>query len=101
MIEEKTEERPQPPRFDGLGGVPDKSLYSSMWFKVALACILIALSLWIGTLLVSGKENKKVSALEAENRLLRAKLELYATTVDSIYTMLDSLQVKSSAEAKD
>ncbi|MDP2173239.1 MAG: M23 family metallopeptidase [Candidatus Cloacimonadaceae bacterium] len=40
------------------------------------------------------------SRLESENKLLRAKLDIYSTTVDSIYQKIDSLQVRSTSTDK-
>lgn len=43
----------------------------------------------------------RVQALQKENETLRDKLDFYAVTVDSIYTMLDSLKLKAAPEGKD
>lgn len=67
--------------------------------------LLIFGTMLISTLLLfikggSGGNIKFQSRLEEENKLLRARLEMYSATVDSIYNKIDSLQVKSSETNK-
>jgi murein DD-endopeptidase MepM/ murein hydrolase activator NlpD len=77
---------------EGLGSMqPGRS---SIYIKTALYLLLLILFAGIGYLFSKSNQNRKLALLEEENRLLRAKIELYGDTVDSIYSMLDSLGIK-------
>lgn len=66
-----------------------------MYAKLAILLLLLVLSAGFGYLMNAMSESRKLALLEEENRLLRAKIELYDATVDSIHCMLDSLGLKS------
>ncbi|MCB5252149.1 MAG: M23 family metallopeptidase [Candidatus Cloacimonadaceae bacterium] len=62
--------------------------------QIYLVAILLLLFVAVGILSShqGGRfARSRIQSLEEENQLLRAKVEQYATTVDSIYNMLDSL----------
>lgn len=61
---------------------------------IYIVAVLLLLFVVVGILSShqGGRSSRnRIRILEAENHLLRAKVEQYATTVDSIYSMLDSL----------
>jgi len=77
----------------GLGELrPEKG---PLYAKLAILLLLLVLSAGFGYLMNAMSESRKLALLEEENRLLRAKIELYDATVDSIHCMLDSLGLKS------
>lgn len=62
--------------------------------QIRIITILLLLFVTVGILssLLGGRfARSRIQTLTEENQLLRAKVEQYATTVDSIYSMLDSL----------
>lgn len=68
-------------------------------FFLGLILLIFAMML-LSTMLLffkggTGGNMQFQSRLETENKLLRARLELYSTTVDSIYQKIDSLTVNS------
>ncbi len=74
----------------------------------SLAVLIIFLLLLIGislfSLIQSGSlstRTERLEQLEVENNSLRSKVDFYASTVDSIYVMLDSLRVKTETNDKD
>ncbi len=66
----------------------------SKYLKLGIILLLMLLSLGVGTLLMSRSESQRIALLEQENALLKAKIQLYSSTVDSIYAKLDSLGIK-------
>lgn len=57
--------------------------------------LFLAFILLIIGIILYQQQHKALRKLEKENGYLRAKLELYSSTVDSIFTMLDLLETKS------
>lgn len=83
---------------EGLGELsPDKKLRPKL-IRIGLGVIALVLMMGLGTLLGNGKQGNRIQDLERENSFLKAKLELYASTVDSIHTLLDSLQIKAESK---
>lgn len=77
---------------DGLGQM--RPARGPMYLKLAVIAVLMILCVGIGSLMGGRSESRRIALLEEENALLRAKIELYSSTVDSIYSMLDSLGIK-------
>ncbi|MDD3283240.1 MAG: M23 family metallopeptidase [Candidatus Cloacimonetes bacterium] len=79
---------------NGLGEIrPGKR---PMYQKLAILLAMRVLAFILGYIVSGGSGDRRLALLEEENSLLRAKIELYAATVDSIYNMLDSLGIKSA-----
>jgi murein DD-endopeptidase MepM/ murein hydrolase activator NlpD len=74
----------------GLGEYKEKSSVSNL-SKVIVLLALLVVTAFLGSILAGRNEIQRLQLLEEENELLRAKVEQYSTTVDSIYNMLDSL----------
>jgi hypothetical protein len=91
MIDKQNKNIEELSKFDpeGLGQL--RPTRGSLYLKLALVAVLMLLSLGVGTLMSGRSESRRIALLEEENALLRAKIELYVSTVDSIYNMLDSL----------
>jgi murein DD-endopeptidase MepM/ murein hydrolase activator NlpD len=66
--------------------------------RVVLACLVLYSAFLVGRFTIQSGENKETLRLQEENKMLRGKLELYSTTVDSIYVMLDSLELKTKTK---
>jgi len=67
-------------------------------FGVAVFCMALLLVASVVSLIWAGSlsnRTARLEKLEIENNTLRNKVDFYATTVDSIYTMLDTLMVKT------
>jgi len=74
----------------GLGEYPANKRRGILGRIVVLLALLIVTA-FLGSIFGGRFEQQRIKNLEEENILLRAKVEQYSTTVDSIYTMLDSL----------
>ncbi len=68
--------------------------YALILLIVFLAFLLISTILMFTIANSNAQRNASLKRLETENKELRAKLDFYATTVDSIYKRLDILQIK-------
>ena len=64
---------------------------------IAMLILVVLASAAFGALLTAGRQDARIRDLKRENDFLKAKLELYSATVDSIYHMLDSLQIKAES----
>jgi murein DD-endopeptidase MepM/ murein hydrolase activator NlpD len=80
---------------DALGlGEPEQD---NKALRISMVIIALLMLLGIGFLGVqygSRSAQDRIQALEAENELLRSRVEQYTTVVDSIYNMLDSLGMR-------
>lgn len=86
---------PEPYLPEGMGGInPDRNK-STQFIKIGVIVLILILGIGVGSLLSKGRQDARIRDLERENGFLRAKLELYAASVDSIHSMLDSLQIKA------
>lgn len=81
----------------GLGMPPVPQGNRSRLYLLALFLLLMVMI--VGAILYQ-QQQKALHKLQKENGFLRAKLELYSSTVDSIFTMLDLLEIKSK-ESRD
>lgn len=82
---------------EGLGELrPDKG---PLYAKIAILVLLMLLCVGFGYFISVKSASRKLALLEEENSLLRAKIELYDATVDSIHSMLDSLGLKSEGKS--
>lgn len=81
----------------GLGMPPLSQGFQGKFYLISL--FLVAVLLIVGGILYQ-QQQKLLRKLEKENGFLRTKLELYSTTVDSIFSMLDLLELKSK-ESRD
>ncbi|MDD2228849.1 MAG: M23 family metallopeptidase [Candidatus Cloacimonetes bacterium] len=73
-------------------------------FGVAVICLVLLLVASVISLIWAGSlshRTARLEQLEIENNTLRNKVDFYSTTVDSIYTMLDTLMVKTAPLEKD
>lgn len=72
-------------------------------FGVLVLCLVLLVVSSLFSLVFSGslsRRTARLEQLEVENSSLRNKVDFYATTVDSIYTMLDTLQLKTARVEK-
>ncbi|HQQ67376.1 MAG TPA: M23 family metallopeptidase [Candidatus Cloacimonadota bacterium] len=79
----------------GLGElVPDKNKQTKL-LRIAIMILLVLFGAAFGFALTKNSQERRINELQRQNSFLKAKLELYSATVDSIYNMLDSLQIKA------
>ncbi len=64
---------------------------AAIFARIGVLLALLIVTGFLGSLIGGRAGANRISNLEEENQLLRAKVEQYSTTVDSIYSMLDSL----------
>lgn len=81
-----------PPGLGELGSNKDKT---NLLVRIGLILLALVLGAGLGSLLARSGQEHRIQELARENSFLKAKLEIYAATVDSIYSMLDSLQIKA------
>lgn len=72
-------------------GEPAKENKRKPIYIIALLLLLFVAVGFLSSLQGGRSAKGRIQNLEEENHLLRAKVQQYATTVDSIYSMLDSL----------
>ena len=75
--------------------------YALILLIVFLAFLLISTILMFTIANSNAQRNASLKRLETENKELRAKLDFYAATVDSIYKRLDNLQIKVNEGAEN
>lgn len=79
----------------GLGElVADKKKQTKL-LRIAIMILLVLFGAAFGFALTKNSQERRIIELQRQNSFLKAKLELYSATVDSIYNMLDSLQIKA------
>jgi len=79
----------------GLGElVADKNKQAKL-LRIAIMILLVLFGAAFGFALTKNSQERRIIELQRQNSFLKAKLELYSATVDSIYNMLDSLQIKA------
>ncbi|MBP7117952.1 MAG: M23 family metallopeptidase [Candidatus Cloacimonetes bacterium] len=79
----------------GLGElVADKNKQTKL-LRIAIMILLVLFGAAFGFALTKNSQERRIIELQRQNSFLKAKLELYSATVDSIYNMLDSLQIKA------
>ncbi len=84
--------------------IPSQLLLTSLCFNADSYCVavfVISTIIMLSTAGGNAQRNEHIKHLEAENKELRAKLDFYAATVDSIYKRLDTLQVIINSDSKD
>lgn len=75
--------------------------YALILIAIVLLFFMTSTIIMLSTAGGNAQRNKHIKHLEAENKELRAKLDFYAATVDSIYKRLDTLQVIINSDSKD
>ena len=75
--------------------------YAFILIIVLLAFLLVSTIIMFTMAGSNSHRNEVLKRLETENKELRAKLDFYSATVDSIYKRLNELQIKINENSED